>query len=480
MCPRLALHFLYAPRDAVDGVLLLHKDPEIDILIVMGDGMGSCTSMEGRALFRHVKSRMTNPKGPFRLTARTAGYLFAAVCLLLSATSGALSPAEEEAIPVVVRGNSKFAAGLYQRLAKEPGNVFFSPFNISSALAMTYTGAEGETAQQMARALHFPADGAGIHVAFGALSKQINGKSDDYELSVANAIWGRKGVQFRASFQELLRANYGAELTALDFASQAEEARATINRWVEAKTNDKIKELIRELYPDTQLVLASAIYFKGNWSTPFDKEETQDKPFYTSAGESVQTPMMHALLECPYFEDDHVKALGLPYRGRDLTMMIVLPKVTEHSTVREVAIQFSDFEKSITVDSLATWMDELGNQASGSEQKSVSVQIPRFKADFRFELAGTLSEMGMPLRPFTGMTESGGLNVSKVIHQSFVEVNEEGTEAAAATAVLITKSKPIPRFHADHPFIFIILDRRSDSILFMGRVVDPALGGSQE
>jgi serpin B len=339
--------------------------------------------------------------------------------------------AEETAKPdlaTVVKGNTDFALELYAKLGKEEGNLFFSPYSISTALAMTYAGARGETAEEMAKTLHF--DQEKLHPAMGTLITQVNdadNKKRGYQLSTANALWGQKGYPFAEDFLALNKKNYGAGVKEVDFAGQTEQARQMINKWVEEQTNDKIKELFKEgvLSPDTRLVLANAIYFKGNWASQFKKDQTNDRAFLTPGGKKIKTPMMFQTEKFGYAETPDVQVLDMPYVGKDLSMVVLLPRKVDG---------LAALEKNLSSRQLGEWFKNL------REQK-VIVGLPKFKMTSEFALKQTLSEMGMPKAftfgaDFSGMTgKENDLFIQAVVHKAFVEVNEEGTEAAAATGV---------------------------------------------
>ena len=401
-----------------------------------------------------------------------AGLGLAALSCALPAVE--TDPTVKANISVIAKGDNQFALDLYAKLRGQEGNLFFSPYSISTALAMTRAGAGGDTAAEMDRTLHFTLPEAPLQAAFGALVREINGDPADakrgYQLSTANALWGQKGFPFKTKFLKLVNDNYGAGLREVDFKAAAEQARSAINAWVEKETRDKIKNLLHQgdLTPDTRLVLTNAIYFKGDWVSPFKKALTKNEPFHLSADKKADAPLMHHTGEYSYLDGDTFQALELPYSGKNLTMVVLLPKKVDG---------LADFEKELTADNLAGWIGKL------REQK-VIVSLPKFKTTQRISLARTLAEMGMKKAftrgaDFTGMGgEPGELLLSDVIHKAYIDVNEEGTEAAAATAVGVKASaafrpRPTPVFRADHPFVFLIRDKRSDSFLFLGRLADP-------
>jgi serpin B len=399
------------------------------------------------------------------------------ICALLLATWGAAvsgRAAEEQTSPEVteeapvVQGNTEFALSLYAQLGTQAGNLFFSPLSLSTALAMTYAGARGQTAAQMATVLHFPADQQRLHSTFAALSKDLHAdsKTQGYQLQVANALWGQKGYRFRDDFLTTTKTYYGAGLNEVDFQTAAEEARQTINTWVERQTKDKIKDLIPPGAVDalTRLVLTNAVYFKGDWLSPFMKPLTQEEEFKVSADRHITVPLMHQTEFCKYFEGDDFQALELPYVREKLSLVVLLPKKVDG---------LAEFAQSLTAENLSKWLPQL-------QRREVQVTLPKFKVTAQFTLNEVLSRMGMTLAfsdaaDFSGMSEEP-LSISAVIHKAYVDVNEEGTEAAAATGIgmkALALGPPPAVFRADHPFIFLIRDNGSGSILFLGRLIQP-------
>jgi serpin B len=375
----------------------------------------------------------------------------------------------------VVRGNNAFALDLYGKVRGQPGNAFLSPYSISTALAMTYAGARGETADQMARVLHLGGDPEATHRGFEDLMRSLDGDGKEdaakrgYRLDVANRLWGKDQFHFLPEFIELTRIRYGAGLERIDFARSDAAIRA-INDWIAKKTQDKIQDLLHpgDVGSQTRLVLTNAIYFKGSWADPFSKGLTRDEPFHTSATASAPVPTMHRQAKFRYFEGDGLKALELPYGPGDLAMDVLLPDAVDGLPA---------LEARLAPDALDRWLGGLG-------EREVVVALPKFTMTSRFELGEILKTMGMPRAftpgqaDFSGIATEEELAISAVIHQAFVDVNEEGTEAAAATAVTIRAMKAIvPRkpdsFRADHPFLFLIRDVRSGSLLFLGRVANP-------
>jgi len=372
---------------------------------------------------------------------------------------------------IVVAGNNRFALELYARLKAQKGNLFCSPYSISTALAMTHGGARGETAAQMAKTLHFNLPQDRLHPAFAAIMGDLNkaGKKGDYELSVANALWVQQGYEMLEAFLELTQKHYAAGLQQVDFKGATEAARKTINTWVEKQTKDKIKELIKPGVLDamTRLVLTNAIYFKGKWASPFKEDATKDEPFTLADGTKPDVPMMHQTEKFKYMENKGFQALEMPYAGDRLAMTIFLPTQPDG---------LAEFERTLTVKDLTRWLSKL-------RQQKVIVAVPKFKMTCEYRLDEVLAAMGMPAAfsgaaDFSGMTGNRDFQIGAVLHKAFVDVNEEGTEAAAATAVVMkaTAAPPMqkpPVFRADHPFVFMIRDVKAKSILFIGRVANP-------
>lgn len=405
---------------------------------------------------------------------------FPAIALLLCAAAALLTPVAQaqpfsEKTPdqaAVVKGNDAFAIDLYQKLSGVKGNLFFSPFSVSTALGMTYGGARGQTADEMAKTLHFDLGQAKLHPALGGLAHAINqpGKTRKYDLTVANRLWGQQGLNFQPDFLQLTQDHYGAGLKAVDFSEQTEEARRAINAWVEEQTNNKIKELLKVgiLSPNTRLVLTNAIYFKASWANNFPKDATKPSAFRLPGGETVQVPMMHQTTEARHYAGDTFRLLDLPYDGRDLSMVIILPKDVDG---------LAKLEQALTVARLREWMTK-------AQEHEVAIALPKFKITSEFELSSALKALGMSTAftlgaDFSGITTQQQLSINAVVHKAFVAIHENGTEAAAATAVKMTDKgprsggDPIAPFNADHPFLFLIRENSTGSILFMGRVAHP-------
>ncbi|WP_433936031.1 serpin family protein [Sorangium cellulosum] len=382
--------------------------------------------------------------------------------------------AQQPAPGAFADANAAFAQRLYGKLAATTGKLFFSPASISTALAMTYAGARGETAAQMAKTLEFTLAPEALHPAFGGLVKELTQATGPKapELRIANRLWGQAGLPIEPAFQSTTEQHYGAGIELVDFKRAHEQARARINQWVEQQTNAKIKDLMppNSVTALTRLVLTNAIYFKGKWATPFDKKATKNEPFTVKPGAAPAVPMMRKTLQAKLGKTADAAVLELAYEAqnpeRPLAMVVILP--TQVDGLPQV-------EQRLSAGQLKGYVDAL-------EPARVDVALPRFKMTAEFELSKALIELGMPLAfddvkaDFSGITRAEPLFISQVRHKAFVEVNEEGTEAAAATGVaMATRAAPAPPevFRADHPFAFLIRDVATGAVLFMGRVTDP-------
>jgi len=371
----------------------------------------------------------------------------------------------------LVAGNSAFTFDLYHMLRGErDGNLFYSPVSISLALAMTYAGARGETEGQMAATMHYTLPQERLHPAFNALDTALTSyggdkDEDGFQLNIANAIWGQEGYEFLPTFLDTLAENYGAGLRTVDFINETEATRQTINDWVSDQTEEKIQDLIQKgmLDPLVRLVLTNAIYFNGKWVLPFEKNNTHDAPFTLLDGSTVSVPMMAQTTTFNYAEGNGYQAVELPYRDSDMSMLFVLPE----------AGRFEEIEAAFSAESVTTITEDLTPQL-------VRLFVPKFSFESEFNLSETLIQMGMPAAfgnaDFSGMTGDRDLFISDVVHKAFVAVDEEGTEAAAATAVIMklgaSPESPI-LMRLDHPFLFLIRDNSSGTILFIGRVLNP-------
>jgi len=417
--------------------------------------------------------------------------ILAMLPLLLAASAAAEAPMPDSPAPADARttaglssATSQFALDLYGTMRRREGNVFSSPLSIAAALAMTSAGAKGETARQMNRTLHLDQLGPDAQAELGrwvdALRASIKdpkaqppGEADqgrkEAGLWMANAIWVDEREKLLPDFVTLLDRSYHARAQAVDFAHSPDAARETINRWVEDQTRDRIKDLLKPMHVtrDAVVVLTSAIYFKGYWSHPFSTQATRDDDFHAARGEIVRVKMMNQAGRFPYFENESLQALELPYKDGSLAMVVILPRKPDG---------LDAVEASLSVESLHSWV-------AGLKPNRVQVGLPRFTSTVETELKEPLSELGMPIAfqgdaDFSGITGSRDFVISAVVHKAFVEVEEKGTEAAAATAVVgiraaaIMPAKEIV-FRADHPFLYLIRDAKSGAILFMGRLSRP-------
>jgi serpin B len=370
-----------------------------------------------------------------------------------------------QGVQQIVNANNRFALQLYSRLKELPeqDNVFFSPYSISIALAMTYEGARGDTAKAMQSVLHLPDDANLRRPNIARIINEINRPDKNYVLHTANALWPRIDFKLLEEYQDTVERYYGGDITPLDYVRNPSEAASTINNWVKEKTNGKIKELIKagSISSDTVLILTNAVYFKGSWLVPFDSKNTQQADFTTHKGEVVKVPMMKQEGEFNYAKTAEVQLLEMLYDGNELSMLVILP----------VDNNLEKIEAMLSVEKLNEWRGMLA-------KRRVLVYMPKFKLKTTYSLEKTLSDMGMQnaftqRADFSGINGEGSIYINSVLHKAFVEVNEEGTEAAAATGIGVVVSVP-PTFKADHPFIFIIQQRDTGNILFMGRVVDPS------
>jgi serpin B len=384
--------------------------------------------------------------------------------------------------PVAPRVN-QFGLDLYGEVQADRGNVFLSPFSVSTALAMTAAGARGATLDEMVKVLRLPADPAKADAGFRALLDRLkddpSGKRP-FQLSTANAVWAQQGYPWRPEFKARVAGSYGAGLREADFLSAPEPARAAINAWVEKETREKIRELLAKgtIDRDTRMVLTNAVYFKGDWAAKFDRNLTKDALFTGPQSDRLYiVPLMHRQGEHYYAETtvavprfmEKLQLLDLPYAGGELAMLVVLPR--DPGGVTRLAGQ-------IDADTLADWFKSL-------RPRPVRVYLPRFKVETEYNLNDPLKALGMKAAfsrtaaDFRGM-HSGPeqLFVSLVVHKAYADVNEEGTEAAASTGVVIKgDSAPAPQepveFRADRPFLFLIRHVPTGAVLFLGRYEKP-------
>ncbi len=365
--------------------------------------------------------------------------------------------------------NNQFAIDFYKQIAnQEKGNIFFSPFSLSTAMAMTYAGAKGVTQEQISQVFHFAANNDKFHIQLGNNIKQINSKAGAVQLKIVNNLWAEKTYPLTKTYPKLMTTAYMAAIKPLDFINKFEESRLSINANILKATNEKIKDLLppNSLNSLTRLVLTNAIYFKGDWKIMFKKELTSERDFFITPQKAIKCSMMSVKSEFNYYEDSKLKALELPYGGDNFSMIVILPS-SNNPLVEITKILSNDI------------LDDIQRELSKQE---VTITIPKFKLSNGYQLKELLSKMGMPQpftddADFTGMTTSNNLKISDVFQKAFIEVNEQGTEASAATAVVVaTKSvHRVQSFIANRPFLFFIKEKSTGTILFMGRVVDPTI-----
>jgi serpin B len=368
----------------------------------------------------------------------------------------------------ITEANNQFSFKLFSELNNiKNKNIFYSPYSIFTALAIAYEGAKGKTADEMQSIFRFPLDNDTRRNEFLKIINEINKDDKKYQLNVANALWAEQDYNFLEEYFKIIEEYYRANVTNMDFKNEPEDSRKIINNWIENKTNDKIKDLIPPGYIDplTRLVITNAIYFKGKWKIQFDPNKTSEQDFYIDPNKSVEVPMMYLKDRFNYTRTKDFQILELPYEDSELSMLILLPNENNLNLI----------EESINSQNLSAWQKNL-------TETKIEIYIPKFKFETRYFLCETLKNMGIQsafnpyLANFSGIDGTNNLYIGSVIHQAFVEVNEEGTEAAAATAVIVVTmggGEYTPIFLANHPFIFLIQDRSSGNILFLGRVNDP-------
>lgn len=372
----------------------------------------------------------------------------------------------------VVDDNSQFAWDMYHQLRSDDGNLFFSPTSMSAALDMTRLGAAGDTLSQMAHVLGDSQDEATHHQEQGSLLQELDDSDTcSITLSIANQVFAQTGLSLEPDFEAALDEHYGAPAEAVDFQADSELAREQINEWVADHTEDKIPELFPEgtIHNLTTLVLANAIYMKADWASPFEESLTTDAEFTRLDGSTVSTPMMSQMLEdgYAYAQVDGAQLVELPYEGDELSMVVVVPDETDG---------LLDIEAGLYADTVQNWLDELTPTATW-------ISMPKLEMRWKDMLNEPLQNLGMDLAfthsaDLSGMSADLDMMIDVVIHEAYVKINEEGTEAAAATGVGVgTTSEPqYESVTADHPFLFLVRDRITDSVLFIGRVADPTAG----
>jgi serpin B len=405
--------------------------------------------------------------------------LAALACLSLACASRPATcsapGADAGAVTALEAGNAELASDLLAQFGTlaDGGNFAYSPFSISAALAMTYAGANTTTATQMAQTLHFTPAQADVPAAFAQIDCQIetDGQADNNQMNIANGLFGQAGAVFEKPFLTSLDQDYGAPLQQVDFANDVSAATNTIDAWVSTQTEGKIPQLFQpgDLTDQTVLVLADAIYFKGAWATQFKTSATQTGTFTRSDSSTVQVPLMNQTASFGYSQGSSFAVLEMPYAGNKLALDIVLPNAVDGLPA---------LAQTFTASAFAGWVSQLGSP-------QVAVTLPKFSVDSRFNLTQTLSGMGMPAAfdigptpaDFSGMDGKNDLFIGIVVHEATVEVDETGTVAAAATGVGMSGAEAVEEpltFDANHPFLFVLRDLSTGTLLFVGQVTDPS------
>jgi serpin B len=378
-------------------------------------------------------------------------------------------PAED--IAALVTGNTEFGASMYRKIAKPGENLFFSPFSITQALSMVYAGARGETAAGMDQALHFSLPQARLHPATNALNlkldaqagQTVEGQATPTQFRRVNANWSQQGLAFAPSFLDVLALHYGTGMNVVDFTTRSAAIREDINGWVKAQTEGRIQNLlpVGAVTPETRLLLVNALYFKGAWATPFVPESTQGAPFHLLEGGTRQVQMMRGRMGVAHMKGAGFEAVGLPFLERTYRMLFIVPEQG----------RFAEVESRLSADFLAGVRGALVN-------RDLQLGLPRFQVEQPFSLAETLKSLGMAQAfseqaDFSGLTPQEKLAIARVEHKAFISVNEKGAEAAAATAVIVGPPSIPEPFTVDRPFLFLIEDMETKTVLFLGRFVNP-------
>ncbi len=401
------------------------------------------------------------------------------------------SGATQEGVSKVVEANNKFAFNLYSKIAeKSGGNIFFSPWSISNAMIMAYEGARGDTAAEIRRVFHFPNNDSLRRASFARMLNTLNKAGGEYDLKIANAMWLQEGYPFREKYKETISTYYLGNIDNLDLQRNSQESSSKINDWVSDNTNDKIEEIVSPGdLKESVLLLTNAIYFKGKWKEKFDEEKTKQEEFILPSGERVEVPMMRpedSDQDFNYTESDGIQILEMPYEGNKISMLVLLPKIERENSGRRVYGKPDKLGNMTHLESILS-TEKLQEWRKGLRPRSVSVYMPKYTFETEYSsLSEMLREMGMntsfsPQADFSGIGKENSLSpddtlyINDIRHKAYIKVNEEGTEAAAATSVgLVQTSIPLSlQFRADHPFIFLIQERKTGNVLFMGKVNDP-------
>jgi len=387
----------------------------------------------------------------------------------IAADASASTP---DGIEKVTTANNQFAIAMYRQINGHTGqaddNVFFSPYSLSTAMAMLYAAAEGETKAQIQKTFYYPSMDI-LNPNSAALYNQFNKPNPDYKLATVNDLWMEQGLTPTKSYVDTVQRYYGGQVTNLDFESNPNPSRLIINKKIAQHTNQLIPELLPKgsIKPITVAVLTNAIYFKGDWKVPFEVQSTTEQPFYNHIGTSPNIKMMQLQEHFGYSEDKQVQVVQLPYKGDDLSMLVVLPKSKDKAAMQQLV-------QDLSADTIKQWSKDLVTQ-------EVNVHLPKFKLEASYQMKNLLTDMGMPRAfekgaGFNLFDNSPPIKIDDVYHKAVVIVDEKGTEAAAATGIVANAtaaSAPPPVFKADHPFIFMIKDNKTDAILFLGQVNKP-------
>lgn len=379
------------------------------------------------------------------------------------------SLAQPEKVKDLANRINDFSISLYREIIqKESGNIFFSPLSIEFALVIAYEGAKGKTKEEMERVLNLPSNETARRSSFARIFNLLN-KNGEYELSLANALWIQKGYPILEEYRKTIERYYPADVYRVDFVNDPDGAVSEINEWVSERTKGKINKILNGVSRMTRVIITNAIYFKGKWLHQFEKSKTQLMEFYVTKDKAVKVQMMHTKEEFPYTETKDFQLLEMPYKGNEISMIVILPKKVDG---------LKNIEEKINASLLRSLLSKLS-------EREVIVYFPKFKFEKEYDIAGYLQKMGMKyafepgLADFSGISGRKDIFISKIKHKAYVKVDEEGTEAAAATVVVgVMGAVPVREtiFRADHPFIFFIIDKRTGVILFMGRVVNPVKG----
>ncbi|WKT57078.1 serpin family protein [Candidatus Nitrosotenuis chungbukensis] len=368
----------------------------------------------------------------------------------------------KESTQNIVDASNRFMFDYYSISGTSDDNVFFSPWSILSAFSVLHEGARGETADEISSAFYLPEDDSARRMSFESMQSDLNINGSGYDLRNANALWIQAGFGVKEDFINTARQYYDSEVSEVNFPADE----SIIDSWVEDKTNDKIKDLVKGKTNDlTMLVITNAVYFKGTWKTQFEPSQTSEGEFRVNVDKTVQVPMMYLKSEFAYAETDDLQILSMPYDGERISMLVLLPKNG-----------IEPLEQSLTVEQLDDWKKNLA-------EREVMTFVPKFKLETEYELPKIMQELGIKLAFDEGNADLSGianmpprLFVTAAVHKAFVDVNEEGTEAAAATGIGVgtTSVGPeLPIFRADHPFVFLIQDNETGLVLFMGKISDP-------